>query len=218
MPRIIAIAGLCLLASAGAVSADQAPVPLRPSSGYRDYCDGAKKGPCPRGSVPRNLWRPLVLPTVRAGEACPVSMPHTITRRIPPVLGSGPVYLVAGAYNPSMRSTMLMPHPAPSSSPAAGTGWTLAKAPIVMRGTLRQPLLLRGHQLDGSGKLGFSGYVGRYPYAAMQFPPVGYKIEVGRYKAHSLNIWAATAGCYGLQIDGKSFSRVVVFEVAFHAP
>lgn len=213
--RLVVILGfLCSVAAAFA----EAPVPTRAPTGYRDYCDGAssaRTAPCPRGGAPAQLWRPLALSALDPGASCPVSAPHVITSRAAPVLGGGPVYVTPGAYNSADRSTMRVPFPAPSTSPAAGTGWTLAKTPILMPRNLQQPIVLRGQRIDGVGMLGFSGYAGRRPFSAMQFPPTGYSINLGSYKAHSMYIWANTPGCYAIQIDGRTFSRVVIFRVEF---
>ena len=216
MRRVTLVAVASSLAWAAAASADETPIPLKTPTGYRDYCDGQKRsGLCPRGGVPRRLWRPLALPTVALGELCPVSRPHSVTPRAAPVLGSGPVYFAPGAYNPGDRSTMTAAYPAPHRSLAAGTGWTIAKAPLLMRRTVRQPLVIRGRRLDGPESLGFSGHTGRRPFAAIQFPTVGYTIPLGSHKAHSLNVWATAAGCYAVQIDGMTFSSVVVFRIEF---
>ena len=220
--RRIATAGaltlvLALAWTIQALAADQ-PIASKAPKGYRDYCDGSKRGqpsPCARGGAPASLWRQLNLPSVAQGEACPVSVPHVIATRVSPVLGSGPVYLAAGAYNPADRSTTTAPFPAPSTSVAFGTGWTLSKAPILMPKSLKQPLVLRGRRLDGVGDLGFSGYAGRRPFSALQFPASGYTMDVGTLKAHSVNLWFSAEGCYGIQIDGRTFSRVIVFRAAF---
>lgn len=215
--------GAAAALTAGATAAglpEESPIPLKASTSYRDWCDGFKPGkgyPCPRGAVPQRLWRPLALPTLAPGQSCPVSTPHTVTRNIAPVLGSGPVYFAAGAPNPADRSTTTMPFPVNEVHIAWGTGWSAAKTPIVMKKAFRQPLLLRGARIDAPGELGFTGNVGRRPIAAMQFPATGYKIPLGSYKAHSLNIWATAPGCYALQIDGTSFTTVVTFRVAFTA-
>ena len=108
----------CLAAVGGAAAAEQTPIPLQAPTGYRDYC-GRHRG-CPRGGVPQSLWRPLHLPTLAAGASCPAATADTVTNRYVPVLGSGPVYFTAGAYNPTDRATMkTLP---PDRSIAAGTG------------------------------------------------------------------------------------------------
>jgi hypothetical protein len=79
-----------------------------------------------------------------------------------------------------------------------------------MRKRFRQPLLVRGRRLDEPGVVGFSGPRGRRPFVAMQFAPRARAIDLGRFKALGLTVWANEPGCYGLQLDGKTFSRVVV--------
>jgi len=197
------------VAVAGA-AAEQTPIPLKAPSGYRDYC-GRHRG-CPRGGVPQALWRPLHLPTLAPSASCSAATPRTVTKRIAPVLGSGPVYFSAGAYNPTDRATMkTLP---PDTSIAAGTGWTVAKAPLVAKKTLRQPLVVRGGRIDRPGELGFTGYGVQRPFSALQFPP-SFAIDLGAFKAYGISVWAATPGCYALQIDGATFSRIIVFRVEF---
>ena len=96
-----------------------------------------------------------------------------------PVLGAGPVYFAAGAYNPEDRSTMKLIPPTDPRSQGAGTGWGIAKTAIVMRKTVRQPLLLRGQRLDGPGTLGFAGDAGHRPFAALQFKAGYHTIGLG---------------------------------------
>src|SRR5438270_7286274 len=96
--RLGALVVACFIVYATSASADQTPIPLRAPTGYRDYCDGAKKGDwfqCPRGSAPKRLWRQLTSQTVAAGTACPVSKPRNLTN-VGPALGSRPVYLRFG--------------------------------------------------------------------------------------------------------------------------
>jgi hypothetical protein len=196
--------------------AEQPPIPLKAPSGYRNYCDGMKRTknyPCAAGGVPQALWRPLHLPVVASGAPCPTPTSHTVSSRTAPVLGTGPVFFTAGAYNPTDRTTMTAPYPAPAASLAAGTGWAVAKTTLVMKKIFSQPLVVRGNRIDGAGQLGFSGPIGRRPFTAIQFPATASAIDFGTYKAHGLNVWATSSGCYALQLDGKTFSRVVVFRI-----
>jgi hypothetical protein len=216
MPRFLlpTLLFACLVGSSYA-SASDPPVPLKPSTGYRDYCEGfgrSARRACPRGQVPARLWRVLSFPPVVPGGECPVSAPHRISKRFAPVLGSAPVYVGTYAYAGD-NTVVEMPWPAPSTSPAYGSGWTIAKIVLVMRKELRQPLLVRGQRLDDTGSLGFSGPAARRPFTAIQFPTRKKGIDEGRFKAFGLGVWATAPGCYGVQIDGKTFRRDVVFRV-----
>jgi len=110
-----------------------------------------------------------------------------------------------------------MLYPALEASLAAGTGWTLGKASVLLTKTFRQPLVVRGRRIDGPGELGFSGGRGHRPFAAMRFPPRGSTARVGAYRHWGLLVWAATPGCYAMQIDGLALSHVVVLRVEFAA-
>jgi hypothetical protein len=134
-----------------------------------------------------------------------------VTTQLAPVLGSGPAFFTAGAYNPTDRSTMkTLP---PDQGIAAGTGWSIGKAPLVVPKTFHQPLVLRGGRIDGSGELGFSAFGPQRPFAALQFPPGADDFHVGKYKALGIGVWAKTSGCYALQVDSTRFSQIIVFRV-----
>ena len=170
--------------------------------------------PCAVGGVSQSLWRPLHLPDVAAGAPCPTLTPRTVSTRTAPVLGAGPVFFTPGAYNPSDRATMTAQYPAPVASVASGTGWAVAKTTLVMKKAFAQALVVRGSRVDGGiGQLGFSGPAGHRPFAAMQFAARASAIDFGAYKAHGLTVWATASGCYALQLDGRTFSRVIVFSV-----
>jgi hypothetical protein len=111
-----------------------------------------------------------------------------------------------------------MLYPAPANSFGAGSGWAVDKVPLVMKQTFRQPLVVRGRRLDGRGDLGFSGGRGKRPFAALQFSAGGASLSVGNFHGWGVIFWVATPGCYAMQIDGTTFSSVVVFSVAFAAP
>jgi hypothetical protein len=209
------LATTALLALAGAAGASPTPIALKPPTGYRDFCAGyGKRTGCPSGRAPQRLWRKLALPVVTPGSPCPVSPTRRIPRVAPAVLSAGPALFAAGAYSSSGATTAEMAFP-PTAGPAVDTGWGIAKAPLLVRKTFSEPLVIRGRRLDGRAEpLGFSTGTGR-PYIALQFSPRSPTIAQGSWKAYGLLMWASAPGCYGLQIDGSTFSRVFVFNVAF---
>jgi hypothetical protein len=130
------------------------------------------------------------------------------------MLGGGPVYFAAGAYNADDRATMKLITGGPLAS---GTGWGIAKTPIMMKKRLKGPLLLRGGRLDVPGILGFGGHLGRRPFVALQLPGKRAEITRGSFKGFGFNTWALSDGCYAVQVDGRTFSEVVVFRVVFRS-
>jgi hypothetical protein len=215
MRAVAAAAMLASLAAATAASAEQAPIPLKAPTGYRDFCDGLARSPttrdglrlCPRGGVPQALWRPLALPAVDAGSACPATPSRKIARFLMG-LGAGPVY-------PSRTFPVRTRYPAPENSLAAGSGWAVDKVPLLLKKTFHGPFVVRGRRVDGEGLLGFSGIAGRRPFEAMQFAPGRATLKAGGLLGWGIGVWMTSPGCYALQIDGPTFSRVVVFRVEF---
>jgi hypothetical protein len=108
-----------------------------------------------------------------------------------------------------------VPYPAYETSVAAGTGWDVTKVPLLMKKQFRGAFVVRGRRLDGSGALGFSGGAGHRPFEAMQFPASRGILSAGEFRGWGLTVWMTSPGCYAMQIDGPTFSRVVVFRVEF---
>jgi len=167
----------------------------------------------PATSAARSPWpalhRPLHIATLAPGAACPVS-PRTRVdlgaegvRMLP---GRGPAY-------PNFVGDVLefWYPPLPQQQDFYGTGWSGDKVLWWVAGAYRGPVLIRGRQLDGPHLLRFD--TGR------PLPPAEIRIAAGggykpwkgaRDRASYTRVEAA--GCYAYQIDGTSFSRVIVFE------
>jgi hypothetical protein len=173
---------------------------LRPGS-YAWICGDPAEGPVAdeaicHGHAPARLRRRLRIPTIAPGDACPRSPAGRVYKDFGIALGRGPAYPV-----PFADGTYHF-----DSAPSAG-GWLFAKVLWIVRPGYRGPLLIRGRQLDGTNWLGFE--YGAHPFADLQIPPV-----TGGFRG-----WRDTAtytrlrgpGCYGYQIDGTTFSRVIVF-------
>jgi len=159
----------------------------------------------------RGLHRPLHLPQVAGGSACPVSGLTRVdlgsegVRLLP---GAGPAYPNFGAREPTTLR-FIWP-PLPSQTDFYGSGWSGNKVLWWVAGTYHGPVLIRGRRLDGPELLRFDR--GAPPPAEMRFPPgAGYGPWKGaRDRASYTRVKAP--GCYAYQIDGTTFSRVIVFE------
>jgi hypothetical protein len=155
------------------------------------------------------LRRPLHLPKLAAGATCPVShVDHRVSwKRINIFggegLGPGPVY-------PGMPSAFLMA----SRDVQYGGPWFGDKVFWYVLPRYRGPVLLRGRRLDGPQKLGFNGT--RRPLAELRISrdqTVSWTGQPPGSRGVPSGVRVLVPGCYGVQIDGTSFSRIVVFRV-----
>lgn len=161
----------------------------------------------PAGSVPPPIpvqllrARPLILPTIAPGGACPVS-PVTLVGGVAPRIGT-PLRLGFGS--------------------AAGPEGAFAFNKTVLdyiTAPASPTVLLRGIRLDGTGKLYFGrpGLVGALAPAIRVADPQG--SEVPFYSDLPLSVdsssvfytYPTSPGCYGIQVDAEGFSEVIVFD------
>jgi hypothetical protein len=163
-------------------------------------------------AVPTSLWRPYHLPTVAAGQRCPVTTPlHVISPDFAPAAGRGPVYPVG------LSSTGVIPfeYPPPANSQFGGSEWGGQKVLWVVRNSYRGPVLLRGHQLDGSNEVRFEGD----PVPAVYLFLAGSGgIPDPRFHEWPSYTRLRASGCYAWQVDGTTFSEVIVFRARATAP
>jgi hypothetical protein len=168
----------------------------------------------PLGASPtpwRDLRRPLHLPKVAPGTSCPVSR---IDRRIDwrrvkfpgsPGVGRGPVYPGLGEAGGRLTATPDVQYGGP---------WAGGKVFWYVRPRYRGPVLIRGHRLDGPQRLGFNGL--RLPARELRIErgiTVSWDGRPPGSRGIPSDVRVRTAGCYGVQIDGRSFSRIVIFTV-----
>jgi hypothetical protein len=155
------------------------------------------------------LHRPLHLPRIAHGAACPVRRadPRVPWKRInifgEAGIGRGPVYPGLGG-----RSGLLWA----TRDQQWGGRWFGDKVFWYVVPGYRGPVLIRGRRLDGPQWVRFNE--GRIPAPELRIRsdqtvdwpgrPVG-----GRGVPSGVRVKAP--GCYGFQIDGATFSRIVVF-------
>ena len=159
-----------------------------------------------------SLHRPLHLPTLAPGALCPVSSvaplnfdKYGVARGI----GPGPAYPI-GLAQPGSLLGFVYPPP----SEFAGSKWSGGKVLWFVSPSYRGRVLIRGGRLDAPGALRFNH--GLLPPTEMRIPigarggyPAGIALVGQRYRPSNTRLRAA--GCYAYQIDGTSFSRVIVF-------
>jgi hypothetical protein len=146
--------------------------------------------------------RPLHLPALAPGEACPVTQPHAADPDVGQVTGDGPFY----AEFDSDGTLRYAPAAAFNSREWGGQTMIWVAPP-----TLAGHILLRGRQLDGPDEVRFGGG---------DVPAIDHLVNSPHDAAHVGNApWLTfidtarleAPGCYAYQIDSAWFSTVVVF-------
>jgi hypothetical protein len=168
----------------------------------------------PLGASPTpwaKLHRSLHLPRLAPGATCPVSRTD---RRIDwqrvkfpgsPGVGRGPVYPGLGASGGRLTATPDVQYGGP---------WAGGKVFWYVRPSYRGRVLIRGRRLDGPQWLGFNGL--RLPARELRIEPydtVSWEGQPRGSRGIPSDVRVRAPGCYGVQIDGTTFSRVVVFTV-----
>jgi hypothetical protein len=158
------------------------------------------------------LGRPLHLPRVAKGAPCPVSsgaVANNLGRGLArmPAAGAGPVYLMSVGDDPAGSLGV------PGADPQ---GWRGQKAPWIASPRYRGPILIRGARIDGRGELRFARSTGEHLLALYQRR--GQSIQPNGWRVWPSLILVHAPGCYALQIDGISFSHVIVIHVHALAP
>jgi hypothetical protein len=168
-----------------------------------------------------SLWqRPLHLPTLAVGQACPAAPGRTFTEGRGPGLGAGPVYLLLPGLNDATLHAQALPGLFGSSR-----GWSGQQVLWVVHPLYQGPVLVRGGRIDGTGALDFNGGLDQ-PMETTQLtkePPLTHLRLVGdsSYGAPWVE-WLTymrvrEAGCYAVQVDGLSFSEMIIFRATLSA-
>jgi hypothetical protein len=162
-----------------------APDGLRAGGSYSSYdnCSGACSG-----SVPASIERPLHL----SAGGCAVSGTHTIAGT--DVLGSGPV---GPAQSASQSFTSFINSP-----------WSGVRVTWFASSAYRGPILIRGREVGGPHAVGFG--LGNVPYDQLQLNDSAGPTTGGTRQWPTFSR-VRGAGCYAYQVDGTSFSDVIVF-------
>jgi hypothetical protein len=157
------------------------------------------------------LHRPLHLPRLAQGASCPVSkVDPTVDWKRAAIfggsgIGRGPVYPGLGADAGRLRA---------EPDEQYGGAWGGQKVFWYVLPRYRGPVLIRGRRLDGPQYMRFNE--GRLPSTEMRIAPYDTVWWDGQPKGSRgmpSGVRVRASGCYGVQIDGTSFSRVVVLRV-----
>jgi hypothetical protein len=210
-------AGATLLVTAGAAAVVVSlvvPTGSSPSHqelvpvSYQQACS-SEPNVCRRGTtgaVPALLYRTLHLPGIEPGQSCPVTpgvnstSPYVFGQQY----GAGPVWMELGNRGDPNRGISIVGNPKTPGWAALENAWLVAPG-------YQGPFTVRGARIDGQGAVDFGGAP---TSAAFVEPPApddpnnsnGWRFPPG-------TIWVTTPGCYAFQIDGTSFSEIVVIDM-----
>jgi hypothetical protein len=154
-----------------------------------------------------SLRRPLHLPRLGPGKRCPVSPSRASPWASQILNGRRLAYLVG--VGGATRGTIAI-----DFSVANGLGWYGQKTPWAVNRSYGGPVLIRGGRIDHAGKVRFTKAHGQHlrklfwRRGADQGSPPN---RAFRFLAAETLVRAP--GCYALQVDGTSFSRIVVVRV-----
>jgi hypothetical protein len=147
------------------------------------------------------LRRPLHVSRIEPGARCPVSPARRVSSAFARAQGGGPVHAVGGF--PALQFI----YPPVPEQVWYGSEWSGNKVLWIGRPGYRGPILIRGRQLDGPHGLRFEG--GLHPARELRLPGGGGTQDGWRQWPSYTRVRAA--GCYAWQVDGLTFSRVIVF-------
>jgi len=157
--------------------------------------------------VPAALRRRMRLPHLAAGTRCPVSAPgRNVSRWTGVAIGPGPIY---GLSYGSFGRTAVLPFVPPSRALFGGSAWGGQVLKWLGAPSYHGPVLIRGRKLTGRDGLGFNA--GVVPQAEMDLPPDGVLYNSGGWRQWPGYVRLRSPGCYGLQVDGTTFSEVIIF-------
>lgn len=159
--------------------------------------------------------RSLVLPVLAPGAACPVTPGHIFAAGLDAGQGAGPVY--ATAPGAAQGALALLP---PSALGARGQGWAGQKVVWFVDAAYQGPVLIRGRRLDGPGQVRFNGGLDQVnetdnlPGAPLQ---AALRLDGDSSAGEPWPGWPSYArmragGCYVYQVDGLSFTEIIVFQ------
>ncbi len=157
-------------------------------------------------------YRPLQLPVLAPGDACPEPLIRSVEGYLYEVIGEGPVYALFYLLIVSANGNVNYAH----------DGWHWNKVVWTRAPQYTGPIVIRGRQLNGPETLRFQ-IIGAGPspelaHSSLHVPAYtsGNRLDTrgsGWWEEFMTYVVVRAPGCYGVQIDGVGFSTVIVFEV-----
>jgi hypothetical protein len=146
------------------------------------------------------------LPKIRPAEPCPTTSGHQVETQ-----GFGGVALGPGPVEPLIAAAGDKLHGVAHIDPdTRSDGWYYFKTLWFVRPSYTGPVLVRGAQIDGPGRVAF----GEGPVIGHLIIPPGPTINdyPDVHRTAPGGTYVQSPGCYAWQVDGTDFSYVIVFK------
>lgn len=156
------------------------------------------------------LSRPLHLPPLGANGSCPTSRDRSSSNPLTglgPYLGDGPVRLEIFNRQKLARSQVILGLPSGSSH------WYGIDVIWLSLPSYRGAFVVRGASIGRPGRIDLR--TANRPISGPLVVPAGnagYGNQGDGYRALPSSVLVGTPGCYGLQVDGRGFSEVIVID------
>jgi len=162
------------------------------------------------------LSRPLHLPSLGPNGSCPTSTATSLNTPVTgrgPYLGDGPVRLDVGNGGNLARGQVILGGPLSS-------GWYGIETIWVSLPSYQGPFIVRGARIGSAGRIDVwrTNQPNSGPFVAPA-GRAGYGNYEDGYRALPDGVHVGAPGCYGIQVDGRGFSEVIVVEaLPYRAP
>jgi hypothetical protein len=162
--------------------------------------------------------RPLRLPTIAPGAACPGSPGRVVQPSFGEATGAGPAYIVGLGTDGAVQATG--PGPIPNGRGIAT--WGAEFVMFIVAPSYQGAVLARGRQVDGSHPLLFNGGFDQLNGFDQSTTTLLSQLRLAGGPAYGepwpnfpAYLRMQAPGCYAIQLDGDTFSEVVVFNITF---
>jgi hypothetical protein len=157
------------------------------------------------------LDRPLHFPVLRPGQSCPTTFGTPISNGY-----FAGVALGHGLVRPLIASAGDVRHGVADLDPANTPGWREFKTLWFSVPAYQGPFVIRAQRLDKHGpiRLGGSGLLptSATPIAVPSGPTLN---SWNGWRTVPSGTWATAPGCYAWQVDGRTFSEIIVVRAAW---
>jgi hypothetical protein len=161
-----------------------------------------------QGQVPDLLKRALHYPILETRDACPATAGapvDTYTHYFYGIaLGDGPVRVAVGNHGDLLKGQVQVG--------STGTpGWSALETLWFAMPSYDGPFVVRGERLGGSGSINVDGSATNP--APLVVPPGPTANTEGGIRVAPVSTWVTSPGCYAWQVDGLTFSYVIVVDL-----